>query len=120
MHLRPRAPIGSSPRYGRRWNRSSMRQRRPRAPISRMKLERPSSRPQRERRVIQSWNFPLYSINSSVPNPGMKNPPLPIISDRPPRRLVEVARTKSKPSQNAPAGNIGNRDKPARSTGSTR
>ena len=67
-------------------------------------IRAPVVAPQCQRRVIQSWNFPLYSINSSVPNPGMKNPPLPIISDGPRRRLVEVARTKSKPSQNAPAG----------------
>ena len=99
MHLRPRAPIASSPRYGRRWNRSSMRQRRQRAPISRVKFEHASSHPQHQRRVIQSWNFPLYSINPRVPNPCMKIPPLPIISARPSRHLVEVARTKNKPSQ---------------------
>jgi hypothetical protein len=35
--------------------------------------------PQRQRRVIWSWNFPSYSINPSVPNPRVKNPPPPII-----------------------------------------
>lgn len=30
MRSRPRAPIASLPPYGKRWNRSSMRQRRPR------------------------------------------------------------------------------------------
>jgi hypothetical protein len=73
--------------------------------------------PQRQCRVIQSWNFPLYSINSSVPNPGMKNPPLPIISDRPPRRGCSYEK-QAEPE--CAGGHIGNRDKPARSTGSTR
>jgi hypothetical protein len=61
MRLRPHVPIMSPPRNGRRWNTSSMRQEGPRAPISRVKLARPPSQPRRQRRVIPSWNFPLYS-----------------------------------------------------------
>jgi hypothetical protein len=41
--LQPRAPISSPPRYGKRWNRSSMPQKRLPAPISRLKFERPPS-----------------------------------------------------------------------------
>jgi len=41
MRLRPHVQIASPPRYGRRWNTSSMRQEGPRAPISMVKLTRP-------------------------------------------------------------------------------
>ena len=54
MRLRPRAPIASSPRCARRWNRSSIRLGRPRAPVTTVKFERPPSHRQRRRRVIQS------------------------------------------------------------------
>src|SRR6266446_6840230 len=90
VRSRPRAPIASLPRYGRRWNRSSMRQKKPRPPISMMKPEGARSHPQRQRRLIQSWNVLLDSIKPSGRKLSMKKPTLqrfmPITSARPPRR----------------------------------
>ena len=48
------------------------------------------------------------------------HPPLPIISARPPRRLVEVARTKNKPSQNAVVSTTAIATNQPDATGSTR
>jgi hypothetical protein len=63
--------------------------------------------------VIQSWNFLLYSINPSVPNPCMKNPPLPIISARPLAASSRCLYEKQAEPERGGKHN-GDRDKPAR------